>query len=334
MVELKVVFLGTPGWYLHVKNGVAIAENKSQNVKIELSAATCDTVIISTSRASFTSALVRNLASQGIDLVFLDRYGNPVGRLWSPLVNKTVATRRAQYEAMISGKGLRAATRIVICKLRNQAAVLRYFAKSRRMPELRDESYVIDGIADELQSKLEAQEKLDPSEILEVEAWAARRYWSNIAAYLVPEEFGFTGRKQESTDPLNLALNYGYGILRAAVERALILVGLDPYGGFLHAEKSGKETLVFDFMEQFRPVAVDRPLIANLSRMKLEVIRGFLSYESRRQVAAVVLETFNTPHVYGKRKRLLHEIIREEAARLASYLRGSRPEYEGYRAWW
>jgi len=334
MIELKVVFIGSPGWFLHVKNGVTVAENRQQNVKIEISAATCDTLMISTSRVSFTSAFVRQLVNQGIDMVFLNRRGDPIARLWSPLVNKTVATRRAQYEAMLNGKGLRATVNIVICKLHNQAAVLRYFAKSRRMPELREESYVIDRIADELRSKLESQGAISADEVREIEAWAARRYWSNIAAYLIPGDIGFTGRKQESSDPFNLALNYGYGILRATVERYLILVGLDPYGGFLHTEKSGKATLVFDFMEQFRPVAVDRPLIANLSRLKLEVIHGFLSYESRRQVATVVLETMNYPHVYGKRKRLLHEIIREEAARLASYLRGSRSEYEGYRVWW
>ena len=334
MIEFKAVFLGTPGWYVHVRNGIAIAENKTQKAKVELSAAVCDTLMISTSRTLITSAAIRQLVNQGIDVVFLNRRGTPIARIWSPLVNKTVATRRAQYEAMLNGKGLRAAVRIIACKLHNQAAVLRYFAKSRRLPELREESYIIDNIADELRSRLKSSSDISPAEVRETESWAARRYWSNIAAYLIPEEIGFTGRNQESDDPFNLALNYGYGILRATVERSLILVGLDPYGGFLHAEKSGKETLVFDFMEQFRPAAVDKPLIANLSRIKLEVVHGFLTYESRRQVAMVILESLNAPHIYGKRKRLLHEIIREEAARLASYLRGSRPEYMGYRAWW
>src|SRR5204862_398077 len=69
-----------------------------------------------------------------------------------------------------------------------------------------------------------------------------------------------------ATDPLNAALNYGYGILYAQVERALLLAGLDPYAGFLHADRPGKPSLVLDLIEEFRQAVVDRTLIGQVNR--------------------------------------------------------------------
>ena len=168
-------------------------------------------------------------------------------------------------------------------------------------------------------------------EVRDAEARAARVYWQAVAR-LLPPEYGFAGRDHASPDPFNLALNYGYGILYARCERALVLAGLDPYGGFMHAPKSGKTTLVFDFIEQFRPVAVDKPLI--FAAPRLEVYAGTLTRESRRAVATVVLEALARPHYHGSTKRPLDEIILRKAWELAAYLRGSLGTYAGYRVRW
>jgi CRISPR-associated protein Cas1 len=63
-------------------------------------------------------------------------------------------------------------------------------------------------------------------------------------------ELDWPGRQtQGATDPLNAALNYCYGVLYAQVERALVLAGLDPYGGFLHVDRPGKPSLTLDLIE-------------------------------------------------------------------------------------
>jgi hypothetical protein len=51
---------------------------------------------------------------------------------------------------------------------------------------------------------------------------------------------------------LNAALNYGYGMLRAQVRQALLLAGLEPNAGFLHADRPGKPSLTLDQIEEFR----------------------------------------------------------------------------------
>ncbi|WP_322494895.1 CRISPR-associated endonuclease Cas1 [Chloroflexus sp.] len=41
----------------------------------------------------------------------------------------------------------------------------------------------------------------------------------------------------------------------------IVLAGLDPYVGLLHADRPGKPSLVLDLIEEFRQAVVDRPLL-------------------------------------------------------------------------
>ena len=93
-------------------------------------------------------------------------------------------------------------------------------------------------------------------------------------------EIGFIQRltrqrilNEASIDGFNLALNIGYAALKKEVWSAVFLAALNPYAGFLHKPRSGKMSLVFDLIEEFRPVAVDRPLVA-FARKEKEVIRN------------------------------------------------------------
>ena len=121
-------------------------------------------------------------------------------------------------------------------------------------------------------------------------------------------------------------VEYAVPVVQGHVER---VVGLDPYAGFVHALKSGRQSLTYDFAEQFRQAAVDKPLI--FSTPRLEVAGGCLSRESRREVADLVLAALSKPHAHGASKAPLDQIILRKAAELASFLRGSSPAYVGFR---
>jgi CRISPR-associated protein Cas1 len=94
-----------------------------------------------------------------------------------------------------------------------------------------------------------------------VEGRVALRYWQAYSSVL-PESLDFQGRMTSShqnnaSDPVNLALNYAYGVLEGECRAAINTVGLEPSVGFLH-ETSGyqtKESLVYDLQEPFRWVA-------------------------------------------------------------------------------
>ena len=61
-------------------------------------------------------------------------------------------------------------------------------------------------------------------------------------------------RDSESLDPLNVLLNYGYAVLRAAVARALVSAGLFPAMGIHHRHRSNTFALADDLMEPLRPL--------------------------------------------------------------------------------
>lgn len=60
--------------------------------------------------------------------------------------------------------------------------------------------------------------------------------------------------------PVNALLNYGYAVLESQVCIAIAEVGLDPSIGYLHVCLPGRQALVYDLMEPYRP-EVDRDVL-------------------------------------------------------------------------
>jgi CRISPR-associated protein Cas1 len=94
-----------------------------------------------------------------------------------------------------------------------------------------------------------------------LEGRVALRYWQAYASVL-PESLDFQGRMTSShqnnaSDPVNLALNYAYGVLERECRRAINTVGLEPSVGFLHefVAYQTKQSLVYDLQEPFRWIA-------------------------------------------------------------------------------
>ena len=94
-----------------------------------------------------------------------------------------------------------------------------------------------------------------------VEGRVALRYWQAYAS-VIPECFDFHGRmttthQNNASDPVNLALNYAYGVLEGECRAAINVIGLEPSVGFLHETSSyqTKQSLVYDLQEPFRWLA-------------------------------------------------------------------------------
>jgi CRISPR-associated protein Cas1 len=60
--------------------------------------------------------------------------------------------------------------------------------------------------------------------------------------------------QNNATDPVNLCLNYAYGVLEGICRKAINSVGLEPSIGFLHesSDYQTKQSLVYDVQEPFR----------------------------------------------------------------------------------
>ena len=79
-----------------------------------------------------------------------------------------------------------------------------------------------------------------------LEALGAKKYW-----HLLFDEFT---RDQKKQDPRNIALNYGYSIVRGAVARSLVSYGLLPTFGVFHHSEVNAYNLADDMIEPLRPM--------------------------------------------------------------------------------
>lgn len=301
-----------------------------------------DRVIIVDSGVALSSDVIRVCSEEGIPIYFLGSRGNAIASLYSAGLTGTVLTRRAQLLAYEQRSGVSAAKAFIIGKLENQANLLRYIAKYRKEtePELHEEIMLI---ALELRDFLYELEQIQADKIedirerlLSVEGRAAQKYWRAVGQ-VIPGSLQWPGRETRgATDPFNAILNYGYGVLYGQVEQALTLAGLDPYGGFLHADRPGKPSLVLDLIEEFRQTVVDRTIIGMVNkRFAIEQdMDARLSETTRTRLAEKVQERMESTEGYEKKRQTLRSILQNQARHLACFLRGEREVYEPFVAGW
>ncbi len=240
-------------------------EGKSQRI----SAKKVQSILISTS-ATVTTDAVQLAAQNNIDIIFVDKYGEPYGRVWQPKLGSTTAIRRRQLELYDSPEGLQFALDWISGKFDNQVEFLNELMTRRESKKT--------GLADKIASIKQSKEKLNLLEgtidekrktIMGLEGSAGRIYF-NALNYVIPDEFKFEGRsRQPAKDEFNCLLNYSYGILYSIVEKSCIIAGLEPYTGFIHTDNYGKKSLVFDIIENYRIIA-EKTVLYLFSKRKVK----------------------------------------------------------------
>lgn len=300
-------------------------------------------VIVNGKAVSFSADAVAACAEQGIPIHFIAFNGTPYASLYAAGLTGTVQTRRAQLLAYQDKRGVGLALTIAAAKIKNQAALLRYMAKYRKTtePDLYQELRLL---ALEVEDHLTGLEKLEDhpcvdelrADLMGLEGRAAQKYWRGVKlAVQVGDDW--SGRKgRGAKDPVNSALNYGYGMLYGQIERAIVLAGLDPYAGFIHADRPGKPSLVLDLIEEFRQPVVDRSVFAILNKGSAIKVdnKQWLTDESRQMLISKILERIEKPEKYGNKKMPLRFIIQSQARQMATFLRGDRAHYQGFTVKW
>ncbi|MGB9803131.1 CRISPR-associated endonuclease Cas1 [Desulfofundulus sp.] len=286
-------------------------------------------VIIDTSGVSLSTDLIRECVERGIQISFLTPSGKPYAKLVSPYLTGTVVTRRHQLMAYQDERGVTIAKLFIEGKLKNQINVLKYFPKYRREVDrdLFDQVYQIIGEIERILTELNGivGNCIDDvrGQLMSVEGRAGNLYWQGIKC-LTSGRVDFPGREHRgSTDPVNSLLNYGYGMLYRRVEGAIILAGLDPYGGFLHVDRSGKVSLVYDLVEEFRQQVVDRVVVAMVNRgTEIQMEEGMLAVSTRQDLQERINQRLETQEKFQGKRYKIKTIIQMQARRLATFLRG------------
>jgi CRISP-associated protein Cas1 len=225
---------------------------KNQDKKLDLSPMKVESIIIS-NKAMISTQAISLALENNIDLVFLDRYGFPIGRVWFSKMGSTALIRRKQLDAANCELGLNLVLDLIRQKVNNQLAFLKKLKYARP-----DKKELFQAPLNTIEGSLEALDRnfkdLDESRliIMGLEGTAGRAYFSCISK-IMPEKFRFKGRsKRPAKNQFNAVLNYCYGVLYSRVEKACIIAGLDPFVGFMHTDNYNKKSLVFDLIEPFR----------------------------------------------------------------------------------
>ncbi|MFO1429530.1 MAG: CRISPR-associated endonuclease Cas1 [Candidatus Competibacteraceae bacterium] len=242
--------LTTFGTYLHREGEMFVIKVKEQ--KQEVSSRKVRTIMITTGASLSTDAIELAL-EKNIDIVFLDKFGDPLGRVWHGRPGSTTAIRRAQLRLADTQEGLRLALSWMLRKLDNQLTFLQE-ARNRRTRLSAQLTEKITALQQSRQQIAALEGELDSvrGSLMGFEGKAGRVYWDAINL-LLPENFRFEARSRNpAKDEFNCLLNYAYGVLYSIVERACVLAGLDPYVGFVHTDHYQKPSLVFDLIECYR----------------------------------------------------------------------------------
>ena len=261
------LIINTYGAYLRRRG--ELFQVKVDDAVSEVSARKVRSILITTS-ASMSTDAIQLAIENNIDIIFLDKYGNPYGRVWHSKMGSTAQIRRKQLEAAEQQLGLNIALGWVRKKFDNQVTLLELMRKRRT----RLSSELTGGIS-QLTTSRQRLEGLSGSlterrnTILGIEGNAGRAYWKTVS-FLLPERYQFAGRSRNpAKDEFNCLLNYSYGVLYGTVERSCILAGLDPFVGFVHTDNYNKKSLVFDLIEMYR-VWADETVIGLFASRKVK----------------------------------------------------------------
>jgi len=267
------VFLDDFGLFLSKKRNRFCIKKKDNNEIKEIVADDVESIICCSSGVSLSASALELAVENNIQVVFAKYRGWPYAVLMPASLTGSVRARREQFLAYNDERSVILAKKFIAGKLVNQANFLKLMAKNRRQtnPKLSEKLYVSSKLIEDTNDRInkEAGKNIDAKrqQLMNLEAEAARYYWDCVRQIL-PTELEFTGRiTRGATDPFNAMLNFGYqSVLFPEVWKAISYAGLDFYAGYLHADRSGKPSLVLDMMEEFRQQLVDRTLISLITK--------------------------------------------------------------------
>ena len=233
-MSFKQIFI-TNKSYLSYKNNSMSVKNEFTDALVSLD--DIDIVIIENQQTTITSALLSNMAKANISVVFVDDKFNPSAISIGLYKNsRTAKIQKAQLKTSKPRLNQLWKT-IVYSKIQNQADVLNSIKEDRYMYSL--------------------LKKITSADKSNIEAVGASYYFKEI--------FDKDFYRNSVEDNRNIALNYGYSIIRSSIIRYIIAYGLNPSFGIWHSSELNAFNLADDLLEPFRPI-VDEYVINNIDK--------------------------------------------------------------------
>lgn len=296
----------------------------------------------------------------GVAVNYLTENGHLQARL-TGVADTSVTLRRAQFRAADDPARCAAIARQVIAgKLQNSRNSLlraaRETARSSQEPDVSCQSSAVSDQKSELASaaeglarQIEELGRWTPEDLRApgaldslrgVEGMGSATYFGVFTGLLKQQRdaFAFTTRsRRPPRDRINCLLSFLYALVRHDCVAALTATGLDPFVGFLHAERPNRPALALDLMEEFRPWLADRVAVTLVNRQQV----GPDDFREREGGAVEFTEAGRkrviTAYQQRKRETLQHVLLDQnlrvgqmpfvQARVLARHLRGDLTDY-------
>lgn len=244
-----------------------------------------------------------------IEVLFMDRTGKPIGRIWSPKYGSISTIRKGQISFTFGHEAVAWIKTVISKKIENQQAFLLVLNK----PEDFALQTHIDKAVNRLEDYRTKVNSLDGEIISDVSAtlrgWegvSSKIYFDTVNLFL-PECYRFDKRSQHpAMDVANALLNYGYGLLYGKIEGILIKAGIDPYVGVMHRDDYNRPVLVYDIIELYR-VWVDY-VVFSLLQQKVVTEEHY----SIRQDGSFWLEPLGRRLIIQSMNDYLEEVIEDK----------------------
>ena len=296
--------------------------------------------IIIIGKGAITFDAIALLAAADVDLIAIDWRGNIQYRLASREHNN-VQIRKQQYFALNDSRSGYLAKNFIESKIRNQKSTLYTLSRAQDNSDfLTIKRKKLDNLLKGLQDiDLKSSDKIR-SEIFGIEGIASNEYWQGFR-YVIDDEFEFLKRSgRGAKDIVNAMLNYSYAILSSEVLKALHISGLDPYAGFLHSDRYGRTSLVFDLMEEFRQQIVDKSVLKliNNGQIKKEYFHMkddfvFIDLTCRKLLIRTILDKLNNEVTVDGVKKSYSDFIILESQKIVNFLLYNKKYKPFYLRW-
>lgn len=245
------IVLNSFGASLSRDNGMFVVSFNGSKQKLPVKG--IDSIQISKG-AQITSDAVILAIENEIEILFVDKSGAPMGRVWSNKYGSISTIRKGQINFTFSKAAVDWIKDLMVQKMDNQLALI--FALQLDNDVVRNS---VDKAVSRISDYQQKVKSLNGDIISDIAS--TLRGWEGIASKIyfetlnlfVPDYLKFESRTQHpAMDVVNALLNYGYGLLYGKIEGKLIKAGIDPYVGVFHRDDYNRPVLVFDVIEKYR----------------------------------------------------------------------------------
>lgn len=336
---LNTLFITTDGAWVHKDRETVVVEIEGKRaLQLPLLALSN---IYCFGRVSMSPQFMHSCSERGIGIAFYSGYGRFQARVQGPQTGN-VLLRREQYRwADNQEKSADIARYIIAAKIANSRAVLQRFLRNNPESGISDTLKTVIGDLKYVLTGLEHTFELD---VLRGKEGEAANSYFGVFDHLITkqkDDFRFVSRnRRPPKDPVNALLSFIYAVILQDCASALEGVGLDPYVGFLHRDRPGRQSLALDMLEEFRAYLGDRLTLSLINLNQINKSDFMFAENGAVLLAEDSRKTLLTEYQKRKQETIKHPILNEtvkigllfhiQALLLARFIRGDLDYYPAF----